>query len=260
MEPLSTPAVLVFEHAPSEGPGLIGAALRRRGIAVRKVRGFAGEPIPQTLAETDGLVFMGGPMNVDEEGRFPFLRAEKRLLELALAARLPVLGVCLGSQLLAQVLGAKVSRGRRLEVGWLPLRLLGAAATDPLLGGAEQQPVVFHWHGDRFDCPHGAVPLARSALTACQAFRYGAAHGLLFHMEVTPCAVEAMASAFPGDLAAAGLSRQSLAIQTRTHASALGRMARVAFSRWAARVRWDEHLLERAAPAGREPIAPKPEE
>ncbi len=259
MESSSTPAVLVFEHAPSEGPGLIGAALLGRGIPFRRVRGYAGDPIPGTLCGTAGLVIMGGPMNVDEEGRFPFLREEKRLIELGLRAGLPALGVCLGSQLLAQVLGARVSRGIRPDVGWLPVKLLPAAGSDPLFCAAAE-PVVFHWHGDRFDCPHGAVPLARSELTACQAFRYGAAHGLLFHMEVTPAAVEAMASAFPGDLAAAGLSRQSLAIQTQAHASALGRMARAVFSRWAARVRREVSLRERAVPVGRETMALEPEE
>jgi GMP synthase-like glutamine amidotransferase len=229
-------AVLIFEHAPSEEPGYIAAALRRRGIPCRRLLGYTGKPIPATLHGAAGLVIMGGPMNVDEEKRYPFLRGEKRLIELALAARLPMLGVCLGSQLLAQVLGARVTKAIRPEIGWLPVTLLPAAGSDPLFGGVAV-PVVLHWHGDRFDCPRGAAPLARSALTACQAFRYGAAHGLLFHMEVSPRAVEAMATAFPGDLAAAGLTRQSLARQTQTHASTLRRMARTVFSRWAARVR-----------------------
>ena len=126
-------------------------------------------------------------MNVDETDRFPFLADEVRWLRQSVDAGLPVLGVCLGSQLLAKALGSRVYPNRIKEIGWYDIELTAAAKSDRLFGDCQVAETVFQWHGDTFDLPEGASQLARSELCENQAFRFGrAAYGLQFHLEVTP--------------------------------------------------------------------------
>jgi GMP synthase (glutamine-hydrolysing) len=133
---------------------------------------------------------------------FPHLRDEQRLIEAALAGGVPVLGVCLGSQLLAATLGARVYPGKAKEIGWLSIDLRDDATSDSLFASAPRTFGALHWHGDVFDLPRGAVSLARSTLTEHQAFRHGdAAHGLLFHLEADVEHVRNMVTTFADDLA-----------------------------------------------------------
>ena len=144
-----------------------------------------------------GLIVMGGPEAVYQLDRYPYLRDEIALIENALKAGRPVLGVCLGSQLLAAALGANVRRAAHKEIGWYPVRLRSEAKDDRLLGGVPEEFVACHWHSDIFDLPGGAVPLASSELTELQGFRYGEnAWGLLFHAEMTQQIVAALVSEF----------------------------------------------------------------
>lgn len=139
-------------------------------------------PPPEPQAQ-NALAILGGPMSVWEEGRHPWLKAEKRLIEDFLRAGQPVLGICLGAQLLAEVLGARVYPGAQREIGWLPVRRVPEAAAHAL--GA-QLPEHFHtflWHGDTFDLPSGAAHLARSEAVPHQAFACGSALALQFHLE-----------------------------------------------------------------------------
>jgi GMP synthase (glutamine-hydrolysing) len=226
--------ILVLQHVAPETAGRIGDAVAAEGHRLRVVRSFAGEPVPKTLEEVSGLVVMGGPMGVYERDRFPFLHDELRLIERALRAERPLLGVCLGSQLLAHALGADVRPGPKKEIGWHGVMLREAAATDPLLSGVPGAFTAFHWHGDVFDLPGGAAGLARSAQTAWQAFRYGRnAWGLLFHMEVTEAMVKGMVEAFPSELAGAGLDGSAILAQAGAHLPLLERIASRAFARWA---------------------------
>mgnify|MGYP006280215659 CR=1 FL=1 len=193
--------VLILQHVRPEPPGTIADALAARGVSHRTVRVDRGEPVPDALA-ADGLVVMGGPMGVADLEARPHLRAELGLLEDALRAEVPVLGVCLGSQLLAHVLGADVHAAPAKEIGWAEVALTDAGARDPLFEGVDAPFTAFHWHGDVFDLPDGAVQLARTEQTEHQAFRYGdAAYGLLFHLEVTPRIVAWMTKAFQDELA-----------------------------------------------------------
>jgi GMP synthase (glutamine-hydrolysing) len=138
------------------------------------------------LHEAAGLVVMGGPMNADETEHYPFLAREVTWLQQSVEAGLPVLGICLGSQLLAKSLGARVYRNQVKEIGWYTIELTDNAADDALFADCEPRPTVFQWHGDTFDLPAGAVQLARSDLCEVQAFRFGAhAYGLQFHVEMT---------------------------------------------------------------------------
>jgi GMP synthase (glutamine-hydrolysing) len=202
--------VAVLQHVAVEGPGRIGEALDRAGRSWRVVR-VDRDPVPVGPAGLEGLVVMGGPMGVGDADRLPHLRHEQDLIADAVEAGLPVLGVCLGSQLLAATLGAGVRRGPTLELGWHPVHRHEDASDDPLLGTLPDPFPALHWHGDVFDLPPGSVPLARSDRTEVQAFRYGDhAYGLLFHLEASTAQVQAMAAAFPADLASAGVTAADL--------------------------------------------------
>ncbi|MBI4504634.1 MAG: gamma-glutamyl-gamma-aminobutyrate hydrolase family protein [Chloroflexi bacterium] len=179
--------VLVLRHVPHEHHGSLATAFARQGVGVRLVDMFADPPAHLALDGVAGLVVMGGPMNVDETARYPFLATEAAVIERALGRGLPVLGICLGSQLLAKALGARVYPNTRKEIGWWPIFPTAAARDDPLARPIAEGEVVFHWHGDTFDLPEGATLLAGSAACRHQAFRYGrTAYGLQFHVETTP--------------------------------------------------------------------------
>src|SRR5262245_44380210 len=141
---------LVLRHAQAEGVGLLGNALRERGIQHRALDIAAGEPVPKDLRGVGGFIVLGGPMGAYEQEKYPFLRAESALIEKAIAAGRPVLGICLGAQLIAQVLGARVYPGERREVGWAPVALTDDGQDDPLFVGGERELTVFHFHGDTY--------------------------------------------------------------------------------------------------------------
>jgi GMP synthase (glutamine-hydrolysing) len=181
--------VLAFRHVPFEGLGLIEPALESRGIAFDYAdlyRGLypAGAPLPD-ISRYDGLIFLGGPMSANDP--LPWLRTEMGVIERALTAGTPVLGVCLGAQLIAKTLGARVYRNAEREIGWFDIHLAKGAASDPVFTGLRHSETVFHWHSDTFDLPAGAELLARSDRTERQAYRYGrTCYGMQFHLEVTP--------------------------------------------------------------------------
>lgn len=180
------PTLLAVQHVPWEGPHRILDACG--GLQVRTVKPLAGQPLPPH-EEVAGAVFMGGPMNVDEVERFPALVAEREWLAEAMERGMPVLGICLGAQLLARALGEEVRPGEAQEIGFAPVEV--ADPDDPVIGGLAPSAEVLHWHGDVFDLPDGAQHLAYSERTACQAFRAGDAWGVLFHPEADYALIEA---------------------------------------------------------------------
>ena len=176
---------VAIQHVPYEDPGLIAQSASRRGIELRLCHPYRGEPLP-SWEELDGLVVMGGPMGVQDTAEHPHLAREIELIAAMVRTGHPVLGVCLGAQLMAHSLGAKVYRGEQAEIGFGSVSLTPAGRNDPILGsfGAEILPVV-HWHQDTFDLPDNALWLARSALYPHQAFRVGeCAYAFQFHVEV----------------------------------------------------------------------------
>jgi GMP synthase-like glutamine amidotransferase len=187
---------IVIQHVEMEGPVRIADLARARGLTIDVCEVFAGDAIPGRVAPTDALIVMGGGMGVADrdDPRYPFLRAEIALIESALRDGRPVLGVCLGAQLLAFAAGARVypnvgrdRAGREVrvrEVGWGQVTFLDREHEPALAGLAEEEPVL-HWHGDTFDLPRGAAHLASTPLCAQQAFRIGSqTFGLQFHVEV----------------------------------------------------------------------------
>jgi GMP synthase (glutamine-hydrolysing) len=228
------PSAIVLQHAAAEGPGAIGAALKAAGITPRIVRIDRGQPVPAELGDAAGLVVMGGPMGVYEADRYPHLRDELALIESALRTARPIVGICLGSQLLAAALGARVYPGARKELGWFDVTLGAAAADDHLWRGVASPFSALHWHGDVFDLPRGATLLASSAITPHQAFRYGdRAYGSLFHLEVTRPQLDRMVHDFADEIAAWGVAPAALTDAADARVAACNAIADVVFGRFA---------------------------
>lgn len=173
-----------LQHVPFEGLGSIEPWLKAAGYAITQTRWFEPAELPAPDAP-DLLVVLGGPMSVNDEASYPWLVEEKRFIRHAIAAGTSVLGVCLGAQLIASSLGARVYPNRRKEIGWFPVQ--GIPPSDESVFSFPPSLDVFHWHGETFDLPPGAVRLATSEACANQAFQIGTSViGLQFHLETTP--------------------------------------------------------------------------
>lgn len=240
--------VLVIQHVEPETTGALGTALATMGLAERTVRTYAGDSVPRQMGAAAGLVVMGGPMGVYEQDRHPHLGDELALIGDALERQVPVLGICLGSQLLAAALGSRVYPGPAKELGWYQLEWLPDAARDPVFHRVATTPLTaFHWHGDRFDPPPGARVLARSAMTPVQAFAYGSrAYGLQCHLEITRPLLKTIVTAFADEARAAGRDPTAILAEGDTFLSALSRTAASVFGTWAALLSGSE---EHAAPS-----------
>jgi GMP synthase-like glutamine amidotransferase len=176
--------VLVLQHIACEPPGVFEDVLVERGAALHRVELDEGQPLPDRQG-FDAIVAMGGPMSATDDATHPWLTTEKRLIADAVRAGLPFFGVCLGVQLLASSLGARVCRGAVPEVGLLPVDVTAAGRDDPVFGDLPNDLVTLQWHGDTFDLPEGATLLASSPAYPNQAFRYANAYGVQFHLEIS---------------------------------------------------------------------------
>jgi GMP synthase-like glutamine amidotransferase len=174
---------LVLQHIACEPPGIYEDVLRERGAELVRVELDEGEGIPD--GGFDAIVAMGGPMSVNDEDSLRWLGGEKRFIADAVRDGTPYWGVCLGVQLLAAALGARVYPGDEPEVGLLPVELTDEGRVDPVFAGAPDSLVTLQWHGDTFDLPAGAVRLAGSPAYPNQAFRFAKAYGVQFHLEVS---------------------------------------------------------------------------
>jgi GMP synthase-like glutamine amidotransferase len=176
---------LVLQHIDCEPPGVSEDVLVEHGIDIHRVELDRGEPLPP-WSEFDAVIAMGGPMSVNDDADHPWLTDEKRAISDAVHAGVPFWGVCLGVQLLAASLGARVYPGPTPEVGLMNVTLSDAALADPVFEGLPREVLTLQWHGDTFDLPDGAVALAGSPAYPNQAFRWGErAYGVQFHLEVS---------------------------------------------------------------------------
>jgi GMP synthase (glutamine-hydrolysing) len=224
---------LVLRHVQAEGLGLLANVLRERGIHHRYLDLPRGDPTPRDLRGVGGLIVLGGPMAVYEADRHPFLSAESALVERALTAGRPVLGICLGAQLIASTLGARVYAGERREVGWAPITLTDDGRDDRVFGLMEPDLTVFHLHGDTYELPPDGKNLARSALYEQQAFRWGdLVYGLQFHVEFTESMIQRLVSEPESRdyIARAGMDPARLLVDAGTHVRRLGTVVQKVFS------------------------------
>ena len=227
---------LVLQHIACEPPGVYEDVLVERGIGIDRVELDEGELLPDWRSY-ELIVAMGGPMSVNDEQEHPWLVDEKRLIREAVAAGVGYWGACLGVQLLASSLGARVYAGETPEVGVLPVTLTDEGAADPVLEGLPRELPTLQWHGDTFDLPAGAVRLAGSPAYPNQAFRVGrAAYGVQFHLEVTgPMArewarVPAYTDALERTLGAGSAER--LFAEFDDAAASMQQLGRELFARW----------------------------
>lgn len=203
--------VQVFQHVSFEGSGSIGPWLDARGVAVGVTAFYQRHTVPD-VAEIDGLVVMGGPMSVNDEQGYPWLVHEKRVIGEMIARGKPVLGVCLGAQMIANVLGAKVYPNPEKEIGWFPVRATPSSPPSRVFGFPDEC-LVFHWHGETFDLPRNAVRLAATAACRNQAFQYGVnVIGLQFHLETTPGTARELVAHCRGELVPAAYVQSEAAI------------------------------------------------
>ncbi len=187
----NTLKVFILKHVANEDAGTILDFLKKEKIPYAGVSLYAGEALP-ALEQTRALVIMGGPMNVYEEEKYPFLKEETALLKKAIDANVPCLGICLGSQLIAKALGKRVYKASQPEIGWSEVSLTRDAQKDKIFSSLGRERLkVLQWHEDTFDLPDGAVHLASSTIVKNQAFRFGnRIYGLQFHVEVNKAMLE----------------------------------------------------------------------
>ena len=227
------PQILVLQHEPGEGLGTLAQILLDGGADLRQVQVHRGEPVPQQIGDATGLVVLGGGMSAHEPDRHPHLRDELELIESALRGGRPILGICLGSQLLAQALGAQVARASAPEIGWHEVTLHPEARADPLWARSPDRFIAFHWHSDAHPLPSGGVRVASSEGCAVQAFRHGLSFGIQFHPEVDEPILRAMAESGREELEGLGLRPEALLAPMRQHLAGLQAVARDAFGGWA---------------------------
>lgn len=216
--------MIVIQHEPLEGPGSLARLLP---AGTRIVRAWE-EQIP---AEPDALLVLGGGMSAYDD--LPFLRDELALIRRSVEAGKPVLGICLGSQLLARALGGTVSRAPQPELGFYRVKLLPDAASDPLFADTPSSFVALHWHFDAFTLPSGAVALAGSTLTPLQAFRFGErAWGVQFHIEMNRELLQVFIDSSPRDLEEADVDAQGLLAGAARELRRIEAVARQLFASW----------------------------
>jgi GMP synthase (glutamine-hydrolysing) len=204
--------LLAIEQDPTlPGLGLLGRSVRARGLPIVSAHAWEGDLDELRPGDFAGIVPLGGSMQSWDEHALPFLGRQRAFLREAVEEGVPVLGICLGGQLLARALGAEVRPAERLEAGWLAIDPTPEAAGDELLRHLQGPIGVYQWHTDVFDLPHGSVRLARSDHSENQAFRYGDRFwGLQFHPEVDAPLFAGWMRNYPDAPAAAGIDRQAL--------------------------------------------------
>lgn len=224
--------VLIIQHEAGEGPGTIEEEVIRAGHKVLRVRIDQGDKVPSETASIAGLVVMGGSMGVGDQGKLGHLKDEIALLKQFHKAEKPILGICLGAQLLAAALGTEVAAGEK-EIGWFPVRKLPDAFKDPVLRRLPENFPALMWHGDHFALPKGAVHLLSTDKCACAAFRHGKkAYGLVPHLEMTAAMVDEMVAGSRKKLESAGVEVSGILEDTSENAEPAEELARVMWRAW----------------------------
>jgi len=226
--------VLVIQHSDKESLGIIGIQLLNYGIDYCYIKPFYGEDLPIDVNIFSGLIILGGPQSAYQEKEFPYLAKEKDLIKKAINENVPILGICLGSQLLAEILGAKVSSGPKMRIGWEPVNL-----SQTFLSNYVNKPDIkslihpLHWHKDIFDLPPEASRIASSENTTVEGFIWRKnVWGLVFHLEADLTQIEDMANTFKKDLLDAGISNTKLMKLTHQYLMDSHQIGKSVFSSW----------------------------
>jgi len=223
---------LAITHVAHEGLGTFGRPLER-AFMVERLDMHRNTALPPRIDGFDALIVMGGPMGVYEEEKYPFIKKELELLESALKKRVPVLGVCLGAQLLARAAGGRVFKGDAKEIGWHRVALEAEAGSDRLFMGFPDEFTVFQWHGDTFDVPPGAIRLASSGPFPNQVVRVGPnAYGVQFHFEVTETMVAEWLAINSDEAKEAGGDAGAVLDEMRLKIGEVNRLGETIFSRF----------------------------
>lgn len=224
---------LVLRHVEHEHLGILARVLEQTGMQYCYLDVFRGTPVPERFDGFSGIIVMGGPMGVHEVDRYPFLLQEQNLIQQAIQTGHPVLGICLGAQLIAAALGAKVYPGPQKEIGWYPIEM---TVQDDLTASLPPRFMAFHWHGDTFDLPAGAVRLFRSDRYENQGFRWGAnVCAIQFHFEITAEMVEEWLNerGCQAELAALpDMNAETIRQQTAQWIGPLGKLSQTVFTRF----------------------------
>lgn len=234
---MSTPEkkVLFIQHGETDKPGLLGEALEGAGVKIEVVHPYQGESVPEQLGDFSGLAIGGGAQAAYEVDRYAYLVQECELIRQAARDGKPVMGLCLGAQLMASALGAPVRPGPQREIGFFPVTLDPIARYDPVWCDLPTDFVTTHWHGDVFDLPAAGMRLGSSAMTPNQLFRYGRGlYGLQFHLEMTPEIFEEMVEDSRADLIEMGADPDRLREEAWRFLPPLRETAESVFMRWAA--------------------------
>ena len=225
----------VFRHISCEGPGYLAEVLDRQTIPYRLIKIDTNEPVPDSIEDSAGLVFMGGPMSVNDS--LPWIEQELALIRIAQDKGLPVLGHCLGGQLIARALGGTISTNPVKEIGWHPVRNAGTPAADDWLRDIPAEPTLFHWHGETFSIPEGAELILENDNCAQQAFAIGNTLALQCHVEMTAPMVSEWAALYKDELQACSATVQSaeqMTVQLTERISAAQQVADKLYQRWLA--------------------------
>lgn len=194
--------ILIIKHIGIEGPGSIGEVFENTAWDIREINLDKCEKFPDNFSDIEAIISLGGPMNVYEEDKFPFLKEEDIFLRKAIKENIPILGICLGAQILAKACAAKIQKAKTKEIGWYNVSLTKVGRMDPLFLNLPKDFTVFQWHEDTFEIPKGAQRLAESESCPNQAFRFGGnSYGMQFHIEVTPDMVESWVNKYAKDAA-----------------------------------------------------------
>ncbi len=188
---MNSKKIIILKHIPREGAGTIERFFRNNAWDIRQIELSAGDKLPDSVEGYRAIILMGGPMNVYEEDRYPFLKSEDTFLKKALREQIPVLGICLGAQLLAKAAGARIMKSPEKEIGWYKVSLTKEGLKDDFFQSLPAVLNIFQWHEDTFQVPKNGNLLAESDLCKNQAFKVGKnAYGLQFHIEVTTQMIE----------------------------------------------------------------------
>jgi GMP synthase-like glutamine amidotransferase len=229
--------IYIFRHIDCEGPGYLAELLEARGFPYRVVAVDQGEDIPASPREAGGLVFMGGPMSAND--RLPWIADELHLIRMAADAGIPVLGHCLGGQLISKALGADVHANPVPEIGWHPVTVIESVGAEPWLRGLPNEFEAFHWHGETFTLPDSATPVLRSEFCAHQAYVLGNVLALQCHVEMTAEMVREWAERYREELVSPSPSvqdPQAMQVRLDERLAALQQAAEVLYDVWLAKL------------------------